>query len=49
MDIAQYLLFFLPGMVMFTWLSWEFAARVVGPQGSADDHVAAAGVLVQDA
>ena len=27
MDIAQYLLFFLPGMVMFTWLSWEFAAE----------------------
>ena len=25
MDIAQYLLFFLPGMVMFTWLSWDFA------------------------
>lgn len=25
MDIAQYLLFFLPGMVMFTWISWEFA------------------------
>ena len=25
MDIAQYLLLFLPGMVMFTWLSWEFA------------------------
>ena len=27
MDIAQYLLFFLPGMVMFTWLSWDFAAE----------------------
>ena len=27
MDIAQYLLFFLPGMVMFTWLSWQFAAE----------------------
>ena len=27
MDIAQYLLLFLPGMVMFTWLSWEFAAE----------------------
>jgi TRAP-type mannitol/chloroaromatic compound transport system permease small subunit len=25
MDIAQYLFFFLPGMVMFTWLSWGFA------------------------
>jgi TRAP-type mannitol/chloroaromatic compound transport system permease small subunit len=25
LDIAQYLLLFLPGMVMFTWLSWEFA------------------------
>ena len=25
MDIAQYLLLFLPGMVMFTWLSWDFA------------------------
>lgn len=27
MDIAQYLLFFLPGMVMLTWMSWEFAAE----------------------
>jgi TRAP-type mannitol/chloroaromatic compound transport system permease small subunit len=27
MDIAQYLLLFLPGMVMFTWLSWDFAAE----------------------
>jgi TRAP-type mannitol/chloroaromatic compound transport system permease small subunit len=27
LDIAQYLLFFLPGMVMFLWLSWEFAAE----------------------
>ena len=27
MDIAQYLLFFLPGMVMFSWISWEFAAE----------------------
>jgi TRAP-type mannitol/chloroaromatic compound transport system permease small subunit len=26
LDIAQYLLFFLPGMVMFFWLSWEYAA-----------------------
>ncbi len=25
MDIAQYVLFFLPGMAMFTWISWEFA------------------------
>lgn len=25
LDIAQYLLLFLPGMIMFTWLSWEFA------------------------
>jgi len=25
LDIAQYLLFFLPGMVMFFWLSWDFA------------------------
>jgi TRAP-type mannitol/chloroaromatic compound transport system permease small subunit len=25
LDIAQYVLFFLPGMVMFTWLSWQFA------------------------
>ncbi len=25
MDIAQYLLFFLPGMVMFTWMSYDFA------------------------
>jgi TRAP-type mannitol/chloroaromatic compound transport system permease small subunit len=25
MDIAQYVLFFLPGMAMFLWLSWEFA------------------------
>jgi TRAP-type mannitol/chloroaromatic compound transport system permease small subunit len=27
MDIAQYLFLFLPGMVMFTWMSWEFAAE----------------------
>ena len=27
MDLAQYLLFFIPGMVMFTWLSWGFAAE----------------------
>ena len=27
MDIFQYLFFFLPGMVMFTWLSWDFAAE----------------------
>jgi TRAP-type mannitol/chloroaromatic compound transport system permease small subunit len=27
MDLAQYLLLFLPGMVMFTWISWEFAAE----------------------
>jgi TRAP-type mannitol/chloroaromatic compound transport system permease small subunit len=25
MDIAQYLLLFLPGMVMFTWISWQYA------------------------
>ena len=25
MDLAQYLLIFLPGMVMFTWISFEFA------------------------
>lgn len=25
LDIAQYLFLFLPGMVMFTWLSWDFA------------------------
>ena len=27
MDLAQYLLFFIPGMLMFTWLSWGFAAE----------------------
>jgi TRAP-type mannitol/chloroaromatic compound transport system permease small subunit len=25
MDIAQYLLLFLPGMIVFTWVSWDFA------------------------
>ena len=25
MDLAQYILIFLPGMVMFTWISYEFA------------------------
>jgi TRAP-type mannitol/chloroaromatic compound transport system permease small subunit len=25
LDIVQYLVFFLPGMAMFLWLSWEFA------------------------
>jgi TRAP-type mannitol/chloroaromatic compound transport system permease small subunit len=27
MDLVQYLVFFLPGMVIFTWLSWNFAAE----------------------
>ena len=27
LDIAQYLLFFLPGIVMFTYMSWEFASE----------------------
>jgi TRAP-type mannitol/chloroaromatic compound transport system permease small subunit len=27
MDLAQYLLIFLPGMIMFTWMSWEFAGE----------------------
>lgn len=27
LDIAQYLIFFLPGMAMFLWLSWDFAAE----------------------
>lgn len=27
MDIVQYLLLFLPGMIMFTWLSWDFASE----------------------
>lgn len=27
MDLLQYLFFFLPGMVMFTWMSWKFAAE----------------------
>jgi len=27
MDIAQYTFLFLPGMVMFTWMSWNFAAE----------------------
>jgi TRAP-type mannitol/chloroaromatic compound transport system permease small subunit len=27
LDIAQYLLFFLPGLAMFFWLSWDFAAE----------------------
>jgi TRAP-type mannitol/chloroaromatic compound transport system permease small subunit len=27
MDLFQYLFLFLPGMVMFTWLSWDFAAE----------------------
>jgi TRAP-type mannitol/chloroaromatic compound transport system permease small subunit len=27
LDIAQYLLFFLPGMTLFLWLSWDFAAE----------------------
>lgn len=25
MDIAQYLLLFLPGMLVFTWVSWQYA------------------------
>lgn len=27
MDIAQYVLLFLPGMVVFTWISWKYAAE----------------------
>ncbi|QJR14373.1 TRAP transporter small permease subunit [Usitatibacter palustris] len=27
MDLAQYILLFLPGMVIFTWASWQFAAE----------------------
>jgi TRAP-type mannitol/chloroaromatic compound transport system permease small subunit len=27
MDLFQYLFLFLPGMVMFTWMSWDFAAE----------------------
>jgi len=27
MDLLQYLVFFIPGMVMFTWMSWDFAAE----------------------
>lgn len=27
MDIAQYLLLFLPGMALFTWFCWDFAAE----------------------
>jgi TRAP-type mannitol/chloroaromatic compound transport system permease small subunit len=30
LDIAQYLLFFLPGLLMFFWLSWDFAAESWG-------------------
>lgn len=26
MDIVQYVVFFIPGMIMFTWVSWEFAS-----------------------
>ena len=48
MDIAQYLLLFLPGMIMFTWLSWDFAEESWALRRSAHDHVASAGLLVQD-
>lgn len=27
LDLAQYLLFFLPAMVMFAWVSWHYAAH----------------------
>ena len=27
MDLFQYIFLFLPGMVMFTWMSWQFAAE----------------------
>jgi TRAP-type mannitol/chloroaromatic compound transport system permease small subunit len=27
MDLLQYIFLFIPGMVMFTWLSWDFAAE----------------------
>ena len=48
MDIAQYLLLFLPGMIMFTWLSWDFAEELWELGEVAHDHVAPAGLLVQD-
>ena len=47
LDIAQYLLFFLPGMVMFFWLSWDFAREFMGAAGIAHDYVAPARLLVQ--
>ena len=34
MDIAQYLLFFLPGMVMLTWMSIGVRVPNLGPAGS---------------
>jgi TRAP-type mannitol/chloroaromatic compound transport system permease small subunit len=27
MDIVQYIFFFIPGMLMFTWMSWNFASE----------------------
>jgi TRAP-type mannitol/chloroaromatic compound transport system permease small subunit len=27
MDLFQYIFLFLPGMLMFTWMSWQFAAE----------------------
>lgn len=27
MDLLQYIFLFIPGMLMFTWLSWDFAAE----------------------
>ena len=27
MDLVQYIVFFIPGMLMFAWLSWNFAAE----------------------
>jgi TRAP-type mannitol/chloroaromatic compound transport system permease small subunit len=27
MDLVQYILFFMPGMLMFAWLSWNYAAE----------------------
>ena len=46
-DVCCYLFLFLPGIVMFIWLSMGVRRRFLGLEGRADDDLAAPGILVQ--
>ena len=46
-DAICYLFLFLPGMVMFIWLSWDFFCRILGPEGRTDDDLETSRIPVQ--